>query len=436
MSNCLIERLNGVADNNNLPTFDKYAGVITSYIIDQRYASENPVVYKEPSEIIVKDVPSKDATETVKIEEEVVKKDIIARIRDLSDFYIGSVVPGSTKLWVTKLSKENKGTLFNGKPVENYLNWGDIYMKLPRFWWRVVTLETDLFRIEFTMDETVAEEDDTWQEWDGNTFIGVYLASIGPYGYGEDYNWLRSVPNGYITPSNTFSEYKVLSRSKSTTADAENLSGFSLITYETKKMLALLAWGWLGHVSLHSIDTEFNFEETEPDTSSSGYADAEGFNDKLSTISSSNNTVKYSNFWGIEDFGKEIWIDNLTIKGGGEPGYFISDYEGNSRSIYGYEVASKNSASILKVRLEAGEVLPKEAAGNMVADKAFYSNTYSRNGLLSTVSTLKFICSIYNGYSSTKNTVNARLQYHGEWEESDEPYFTSAPIPLIIDLED
>ena len=283
-------------------------------------------------------------------------------------------------------------------------------MKLPRFWWRVITLETDVFKIEFTMDETVAEETDNWNEWDGNTFIGVYLASISPYGYGEDYNWLRSVPNGYITPSNTFSEYKALSRSKSVNADAENLSGFSLVTYETKRMLALLAWGWLGHVSLHSIDTTFNYEEEEPDTSLNGYADAEGFNDKLSLVTSSSLNIKYSNFWGIEGFGKEIWMDNLSIMGGGQPGYLLSDYEGNLRSIYGYDVAAKEAASILKIRLESGEILPKETSGSHIANKGFYSNRYYRNGqLLAAPSTLSFICAIYNGYPNTQNTINARL---------------------------
>lgn len=98
MNNCLIERLNGTVDNNNLPKFDKYVGIITSYIIDQRHASENPVTYKAPSEIVIKDIPSKDATETVKVDGVEVKKDIIARIRDNSDFYIGSAVPGEDKL--------------------------------------------------------------------------------------------------------------------------------------------------------------------------------------------------------------------------------------------------------------------------------------------------------------------------------------------------
>jgi hypothetical protein len=65
-------------------------------------------------------------------------------------------------------------------------------MKLPEFWWKIEELETDLYKVSFTMTE---QEDNSWKHWEGNTFIGVYKSSGSPASTQENSNLLVSRPN-------------------------------------------------------------------------------------------------------------------------------------------------------------------------------------------------------------------------------------------------
>lgn len=305
-------------------------------------------------------------------------------------------------------------------------------MKLPRFWWRVVTLETDVFKVEFTMDEDIADAEDTWQEWDGNTFIGVYLSSMNPYGYSEDYDWLSSRSDATTAPNKTFVKYKEASRNKASQADAENLTGYSLLTYESQRMLALLGWGWLGSVNLGSITTQFTPESIT--SNKSGYADAFGFTDGYAINPNNNN--KYYNFWGLESFGKQVWLDNLVKDESGEPKYTLLDYEGNrSRVVYAGLVNTSNPITITKLILDRGEILPSEFTQDhsTLLNVGYYDNSYTRTSGVNAIAISENFCGMDIRYNDSSITgINTRIQYHGDWEESDIPYSASAPMPPII----
>jgi hypothetical protein len=167
-------------------------------------------------------------------------------------------------------------------------------MKLPRFWWKSETLEEDVTKITVCMTQDYV--DNTWNEWEGNTFIGVYEGIISD---GKLYSKTGVTP----TANQSWTTF---------TADARaryNNNNYRCVTYEAHQIMVLLGLGWLGNTDSQSIIGKGT--STYPKTT--GLCNSKGMTD--SSASGDGNSTSI-NFWGLENWWGDIseWIDNIKTK--------------------------------------------------------------------------------------------------------------------------
>lgn len=105
------------------------------------------------------------------------------------------------------------------------------FIKLPQFWYRCTRdAKTRIVRLDFTHDYSII--DSSWNEWDGNQFIGRYLASS---------ETMESVATESGVNPIFFGSYK----------DAQDAAtnigkGFSVLTYNMHKILEILFYATYG----------------------------------------------------------------------------------------------------------------------------------------------------------------------------------------------
>lgn len=158
----------------------------------------------------------------------------------------------------------------------------DIFMKLPEFWWSCKDIDSDgdIFEVIFSADNP---KNNNWFHWDGNTFIGAYT------GYIE--NGLLYSLSGKTISRGVFEDSLLSGVSRG--------AGYSVTTYETCKIMALLIAGYKHLLSVVS---------SQKSASTTGNQDNHGMTDDVPT---SNNL---NNLWGIEDWDNPYhpqWLGNI-----------------------------------------------------------------------------------------------------------------------------
>lgn len=234
--------------------------LVSSYTIDQTGT------YSAPNQM----VRDRDAT-------------VFQMIYAASHLYVGYLDNGV--LQCKQVSDTDKTLYADGTSVSYDAN-NDLFMKLPRFWWKCENVDgsADKMKFSFTMDDPKSA---SWYEWEGDTFIGAYK------GYKDSANKLRSISG--ITPSGgvSFGNWKTYSRNKG--------SGYQMVTYEAHQMMALLFYGYFG--TLDSQATIGYGNNTNGKTT--GLANARGMGN-----GQTNNSI---NYWGLENWwgDMEEFVDNL-----------------------------------------------------------------------------------------------------------------------------
>jgi hypothetical protein len=189
------------------------AGIYTSYTIDQREIDGNA---KLPEDMITLHSPSMNATEQIYINGKAEYKDVIARIRANSHLYIGRYNTTTGKLEAKQVSDADKTKWVDGTSIV----WGeedDLFMKLPTFWWKCEEREEDVYKITFCAEQSYT--DNTWNCWEGNTFIGVYEAIINN---GKVYSKSGVTP----TVSQSWTTFTANARAR------YNNNNYRIVTYE------------------------------------------------------------------------------------------------------------------------------------------------------------------------------------------------------------
>ena len=165
---------------------------------------------------------------------------------------------------------------------------GDVYMKLPRFWYKAEETSTDVWRIGFAN----GRPDDTWTEWEGNDLIGVYEA------YNTDskvYSRSGVAPTGTVSQAN----FKSYARARG--------EGFSIVKWKHHCIMAFLFYAQYGNMNCQAqcgAGTATGEKET-------GQTNSLGMTD---TTTANGNSMSI-NFWGLENWwgNKEEWMDNVAI---------------------------------------------------------------------------------------------------------------------------
>ena len=362
---------------------------------------------------------------------------VIKWIRDNSKLYIGRY---SEKLhYLAVMAIEN---------IEDYdSDWAtnklyNQYMKLPKFWYKCTNTEVGA-DIQFTHDESVV--DDSWNCWEGDTFIATYKAhaeghttELSQNGSNLEYVQditLTSRPD--VKPSTNISwmQFRDITRKMG--------KGFSMVTYDAHKIMEILFYAWYGEVDAQLIcgaganvsDWHGNKGEHENGRTMDMVSD---FTDTNAEDEPNNN-----HFWGLCDWWGNVyeWIDNLQVLGydsnnqiEGEDARRLSilDYNGNPVRVFN-NIGYVDDCQTKKIWGKNADVIPIETQGT---DEDYYDTGYTVYGCIYTG--FGYVGRRSNGSDDAGGGVGcldvdydpdiydsnygSRLQYTGAWAEVSELY--------------
>lgn len=161
---------------------------------------------------------------------------------------------------------------------------GEIFMKLPKFYYYAIEKRQDVWDIGFCFSDS--KPSSKWKEWDGKELIGAYEA-----GYINDKPTSVSgagVGGRYVAPI----EYKALVHSRGV--------GYSMIKLKHHNIMCFLSLAMFGKTDITNIIGS----GLNSSGGTSGFSDNMGMND---TVAGGNGDNAHTNFWGLE-----AWFGNVS----------------------------------------------------------------------------------------------------------------------------
>lgn len=230
-----------------------------------------------------------------------VNNDVIQEIRANSHRYLGKYT-AEGEMTLCQLDDNDSNKYADGSSAILTGAEGDVYMKMPDFWYRSMPLSTDVWGLQFRMG-VEQPEGSGWNRWDGNALIGVYEA----YSEGEKlYSRSDVESSGGISQAN----FKAYARNRG--------NGFRIVDWQMHCVMAILFYVQYGHTN----SQDKIGRNTSVNTKQCGQTNANGMNDTKGTfpvsglndtgVSGNNRSI---NFWGLENWwgNKYEWIDNVVV---------------------------------------------------------------------------------------------------------------------------
>ena len=401
--------------------------------------SEAHVHYSNASDVNYILIDQNDTDPSTRISGDV-RGTVIQQIRSNSHIYLGRYDSETSKLLITQISDSNKTEFTDGSSATGYL--GNLFMKLPEFWWNCGETETDsdIWRCGFSMSKV-----DGWNHWDGKYFIGVHEAKASQQNATNNADSTNNALNDYTATLSDVPGYTGYS-SGNIPQDvfrqmARNLGeGFTITTWNVHCIMALLFYAYYGTTnSQGQCGTGSIYSDRKM-----GQCDSLGMTD----TTTSNSSVS-TNFWGLENWWGEKYelIDNVyvTIDGSQAIVNIYNDDESLNRSVATISKASCYNFAILG---KAFDLLPASRGGSSTTG---YCNSMYVSGANTTYAITDNEGAVHNtshpgrvGARSNSNAdggvaycylnagpggasagYGARLQYHGEYEVAEPvaPYY-------------
>lgn len=304
---------------------------------------------------------------------------------------------GDGEMIYCRLDDSDSNLYYDGAAATLDGTQGDVFMKLPQFYWKVTTESTDVFKIGLAYG---GRPDDTWNEWDGNVLIGVYK------GYVESsklYSTSSHMPTVIVSQSN----FKTYARNRGT--------GFRLVDWGMHCIMAMLYYCQYGHMN----------SQTKIGAGTSSYPKVTGATDSLGmtdTVGGGNGDRGSINFWGAENWWGDLleWIDNVEVD---SRVWKVTEPDGTERTA---GTAGTSDGYTTKMLLGSlFDMIPATAGGNSIkgyCDNYYQTSSNSRvvlrsgNGL-SPSGGISYIYA-YNLPSHSSANIGARLAFRGTLEEA------------------
>ena len=271
----------------------------------------------------------------------------IQLIRNNSHRYLGKYTADGT-MTLCQLDDDDSTKYTDGTTADLTGAEGDVFMKMPRFWYRAKEMSTDVWGIGFYYGTESPGEN--WKEWNGNELIGVYEA------YSTDskvYSHSGVESSGNISQAN----FKAYARARG--------NGFQIIDWQMHCVMAILFYAQYGHTNCQ----EKIGAGTNSNSKQCGQTNANGMNDTKGTspVSGLNDAgadgnAQSINFWGLENWwgNKYEWIDNVVVDA---YEWKITEPDGTVRTP-GYALKPSN-AWIGKLMFKANcDLIPTDSGGS------------------------------------------------------------------------
>lgn len=218
----------------------------------------------------------------------------IAKIREHSHRYVGKVVDG---VFTARQLQDTNGTLYlDGTPADLTGGEGDVFMKLPNFFYRAWSASSK-FYVRFGYGDMPADQD--FKVWGGHNFIGVYEA------YVKDEK-AYSISGVISSSSITQSEFKQYARNRG--------SGYTLVKWDHHCMMAFLFFAYYLNTNSQAV-CGTGGPGYVGHTRATGKTDLLGMEDTVAGVNGDGFDMSI-NFWGLENWwgDRSEFIDNATFK--------------------------------------------------------------------------------------------------------------------------
>ncbi len=243
----------------------------------------------------------------------------VAMIRANSHRYVCNMVDGVMQ---AKQLQDNNGTLYlDGTTADLTGAEGDVFMKLPEFWYKGFLDETNSWCVSFVYGDPQRLD---YKYWDGKDFIGVYEA--------------------YVNKDNMYSRSGVKSTGSQLPADLTTYArnrgeGYTLVKWKHHSIMVFLFYAEYLNTNSQSICGK----GTSSYSKLNGATDLLGMEDTSAAVNGNKQSINYfglENWWG----NKYEFVENVTqssdymfvINEGVEGRRFIRAYNESSciRSLY------------------------------------------------------------------------------------------------------
>lgn len=255
----------------------------------------------------------------------------IQLIRNNSHRYLGKYTAEGT-MTVCQLDDTDSNFYADGTSAVLTGAEGDVFMKLPKFYYIAKEKATNIWAIGFYYGNSAPSS--SWKEWDGNDLIGVYqiYASSGiPYSRSS------------MKPS-----YSVTQKGFKDMASARG-TGFSLVKWKHHNIMAFLFYAMYGNMNSQAVvGTNVTGNDRSGSNDSLGMTDTVAGGDP----SVDGNTTAI-NFWGLEDWWGDSYeyIDNVIADKDGVT-WKITEDDGSERVITGSKLGGFMQKALIGAELD------------------------------------------------------------------------------------
>lgn len=255
----------------------------------------------------------------------------IQLIRNNSHRYLGKYTADGT-MTVCQLDDTDSNLYADGSAATLTGTEGDVFMKLPKFYYVAMERQTDVWSIGFYYGESAPSS--AWKEWDGYDLIGVYEA------YYNSNEKLCSCSN--VTPTGNISQAKFKAHARA------RGNGFSIVKWKHHCIMAFLYYAMYGNMNSQAIVGAGTYSYSK----STGGTNALGMED---TVAGGNGDSSSINFWGLENWWGNIaeWVDNVCVNPESTDfTWVITEDDGTERFAYGVRAEGYMRKAIIGKHLD------------------------------------------------------------------------------------
>lgn len=366
----------------------------------QATRSINAVYDSMPDDLIIIDQTITDPATMIS---GAINSSVIQQIRNGSHRYLGKYTADG-QMTLCQLSDADSTKYADGTDAVLTGEEGDVFMKMPDFWYRGLEIDTDVWGIWFQLGSI--SPGDGWIKWDTNALIGVYEA----YKEGEKlYSRSGVVSSGNTTRPN----FKVYARNRG--------NGFQLVDWQMHCVMAILFYAQYGHTN----SQEKIGAGTNSYTKQCGQTNANGMNDTKGTIpvsglndAGADGNAQSINFWGLENWwgNKGEFMDNVSY---GNHYWEVTEPDGTVRKqrLAGYQFITKMLFG------DQCDLLPTECKGSGTTGFCDMSGTSEGYGNVYRSDTSAYesggIGTLSIAIISSNNNLCTRLAFRGQCVEAE-----------------
>ena len=226
----------------------------------------------------------------------------IQAIRDNSHRYLAKKT-NDGEVTICQLDDNNSNRYSDGGTSVLTGAQGDVFMRLPEFWYHSVNIGGDIWKVTFLYGDG---SDSIYKKWDGNELIGVYEASHSD-------NKLYSRSGATID---------ALSKANNMLYASNRGDGYRILQWKHHSIMAFLFFAW--HLNTNSQNVCGNGPSSLVNP---GATDALGMNDTAKTNAGA------VNFWGLENWwsNRKEYIGNVQMSGNSS--FAITNDDGSVRNV-------------------------------------------------------------------------------------------------------